>query len=200
MLIVTLCVAYLLGSFPTAVVLSRLLAGDDVRTHGSGNPGASNVARTYGMKLGVAVAALDILKGLAPVVIAQRAGLPAAGTALVAVAAVLGHDFSAFLRFDGGKGVATTFGVALALAPLAGGLALIAWLAVIIATGYSSLASLVALFLLPIVLAMTGGPAVYTAAAVALFLLALWKHRENVLRLWNGTERKFSILTPANGA
>jgi glycerol-3-phosphate acyltransferase PlsY len=200
MLALALCLAYLLGSFPTGVVMSRALAGDDVRAHGSGNPGASNVARTYGMRLGIAVGATDILKGVVPVLLARGMGVPPAGLALVGAAAVIGHDYSVFMRFRGGKGVATTLGMALGLLLPAAVLAMLLWAAVIAVSRYSSLASLVALASLPVLMALIAGPPAYVVMTAGLFLLATWKHRENISRLWNGTERKFQRLTPANGA
>jgi acyl phosphate:glycerol-3-phosphate acyltransferase len=199
-LVLTLCVAYLLGSFPTGVVLSRLFGGDDVRTHGSGNPGASNVARTYGFKLGAAVGATDILKGLLAVVLGRWLGVSAPGLAFAAAAAVVGHDYSVFLRFGGGKGVATTLGAGVALLPAAGIVAMIAWALTIVVTRYSSLASLVALAALPVAIALFRGDPAFVWITAALFGLALWKHRENISRLWNGTERKFRSLNTVNGA
>src|SRR5947209_8515071 len=183
MLVVALCIGYLVGSFPTAVVLSRLFTGDDIRAHGSGNPGASNVARTYGMKLGVVVGFLDIVKGCLPVLVARRFGLPDSGLALTAMIAVLGHDYSIFLRMHGGKGVATTLGAGLGLSIFAGSLAMVVWVGVILATRYSSLASLVSLGTLPIFIALTGGSPAFVVGTVALFVLAVWKHLDNIYRL-----------------
>src|SRR5689334_9195015 len=115
MSLLLICLAFVLGSFPSGVVLGRLLGGRDVRRYGSGNIGAANVAREMGFKVGIPVALADVFKGLIAIWLAQGAGLGHITLALVALAAVLGHDFSLFLRFRGGKGVATTLGVALAL-------------------------------------------------------------------------------------
>lgn len=183
--------AFLAGSFPSGVVLSRLFLGKDVREVGSGNIGAANVARAGGMKLGVGVALLDVLKGLLPVLLARWAGLGSPSLALVALAAVLGHDFSIFLRFHGGKGVATTLGVAAMLGPLAAALAAACWLVTFLAGGYTSLASLVALTLLPVFLAVTHQPPIYVLAGIVLLILAAIKHLENIARLLAGTERSF---------
>lgn len=182
------CSAFLLGSFPSGVVLGRLATGRDIRSFGSGNIGAANVARAVGFKLGATVAVLDMLKGLIPVLVAQHLGFGADTLALVAVAAVLGHDFSVFLAFRGGKGVATTLGVALALAPPATILAMLTWLGVLALSGYSSLSSLVALAVLPIYMGITGRPSVMVIAAFALFVLAAGKHWENIIRLIAGKE------------
>jgi glycerol-3-phosphate acyltransferase PlsY len=183
--------AFLLGSFPSGVVVSRVMLGRDIRDMGSGNIGAANVARAGGIKAGVAVGILDVLKGLIAVLIARRLGLDAAGLALAACAAVLGHDFSIFLRFRGGKGVATTFGAMLAIAPAGTLMAAVVWVAIVLISGYTSLASLLALAVLPITLAFTEQPPVAVIAAFALYLLAVIKHRENVTRLLSGTERSF---------
>ncbi len=185
------CCAILMGSIPTGVLVSRLLTGRDVRELGSGNFGAANVARTAGMKVGLLVALIDILKGVIPVVLGRWIGLDHPQLALVAVAAVLGHDFSMFLRLRGGKGVATTVGIALALSPLAALLAAVTWIVVILTFGYSSLASLVSLALLPLYLAITGQPSAYVLAASSLFLIGAAKHWENIIRLAHGKESKF---------
>ena len=154
-------VAFLLGSIPSGVVLSRALMGRDVREIGSGNFGAANVARAGGFRLGIAVALIDILKGVIPVAIGLAAGLDHTGLAVVALLAVIGHDFSIFLRLKGGKGVATTLGVALVLMPAVALLAAGLWVAVFLSLRYSSLASLLALAWLPIGAVLFGHPAAY---------------------------------------
>jgi glycerol-3-phosphate acyltransferase PlsY len=180
--------SFVLGSFPSGVVLARLAGSEDPRRIGSGNIGAANVARAAGFKVGVAVAVLDALKGLLAVAIAGQMGAGASSLALVAVAAVAGHDFSVFLHFRGGKGVATTVGAFLALAPVPTLLAAVIWVAVLLSFGYSSLASLVALALLPLLLAVAGAPPAYVVAAGVLFFLGTAKHIGNIGRLLAGTE------------
>lgn len=192
-------VGYVCGSFPSALVLTRRATGADIRTEGSGNPGAANVARTAGFKVGIAVAILDILKGFLPVMLARWLGVGHPWVALTAIAAVLGHDFSFLLRGKGGKGVATTLGVALALAPLAALPAIGIWIAVMAASRYSSVASLLSLLALPIIAWLTGSPPAYVWATGALLALALIKHRENLIRLVHGQERKFTRVRPASG-
>jgi acyl phosphate:glycerol-3-phosphate acyltransferase len=192
--------AYLLGSIPTGVLLSSALGGRDVRQYGSGNIGAANVVRASGFKVGALVGLLDILKGVVPVLIGGLVGIDESGLALVAVAAVLGHDYSIFLRFKGGKGVATTLGAGLALAPFAAVLAMLGWLLVMSLFRYSSLASLAALTLLPIFLKVTGQPGPYVAAGLLLFTLGMWKHRANIARLIAGKESQFRRRNPANGS
>lgn len=198
-LLAVVFVAFLLGSFPTGVVLGYL-AGRDVRKLGSGNIGAANVARALGLTAGAAVALVDILKGLIPVLLALHFGLGHMAAALAGLMAVLGHDYSVFLWLRGGKGVATTFGVALALAPLAGVCALVVWGLVLWFTGYSSLGSLLALALLPVFMAITSQPPVYVILAIILLLLGAYKHWDNIIRLARGTERSFWQGRPADGS
>lgn len=191
--------AYLLGSIPTGVLLSTSLGGRDVRQHGSGNIGAANVVRTSGFKVGALVGLIDILKGLVPVLIGRVIGLDHAALAVVAVVAVVGHDYSLFLRFRGGKGVATTLGAALALAPTAAVLAMLCWLLVMYLFRYSSLASLTALAVLPVFLAVTVQPTEYVVAGLALLALGIWKHVANIGRLMTGREAKFRRSMSSNG-
>jgi len=190
------CIAFLSGSVPFGLLLTRLFAGRDVRRVGSGNIGAANVARAAGTKVGIAVAALDVLKGMVPVIAAMLAGMSPATLAAVAFAGVLGHDFSIFLGFRGGKGVATSIGVALVLAPVAGIGAGMTWAVLVLTLGYTSLASLAALALLQFYLAMTHQPPVYIVLAFALFALSAIKHWENIVRLAAGTEPRFRERTP----
>lgn len=186
-----LAVAYLLGSFPSGLVLARIFAGTDVRQVGSGNIGAANTARAAGVKVGVLVAILDALKGMIPVLLGRLLGLDPTALALLAGAAVLGHDFTIFLRFRGGKGVATTLGVALVLAPAVAALSIAAFVILVLIWRYTSAASLSALALLPVLLLLTRQPPAYVALAILLLLLAVAKHRGNIVRLMSGTEPRF---------
>jgi acyl phosphate:glycerol-3-phosphate acyltransferase len=186
-------VAFLFGSIPTGLVLTRARTGKDIRELGSGNIGASNVARNAGFKLGALVCLIDILKGVVPVLLGVLLGLDHAGLALVALAAVAGHDFSVFLRFRGGKGVATTLGVAMILAPLATTLAIAFWIVTIAIWRYTSVASLIGLTVLPLGALLTGRPAPFLAALGALAVLGFAKHWENILRLAQGRENKFRM-------
>lgn len=191
-------VAFLLGSFPSGVVMGYL-SGRDVRKYGSGNIGAANVARALGVVAGAAVAMFDILKGVVPVLLGYRWGLGHETLALIGLASVLGHDYSVFLWLRGGKGVATTFGVALALAPVAGLGAVIIWGTVLWFSGYSSLGSLLALGVLPVLMALTGQPPAYVVLAILLAALGAFKHWDNIIRLARGTERSF-WQRPVNGS
>ncbi len=189
--------AYLVGSIPVGYVLPRLLRGDDIRRHGSGNVGATNVWRVYGRSLGLPVAVLDVLKGLVPAAIGLWLGGDWVGV-LAGAAAMLGHARPVYLGFSkGGKMVATAGGVALALAPLAAlGCAAI-WLVVFALSRYASLASMLAAAALPLLCLALGSswPVVGFTALAALGVLAL--HRQNVRRLLSGTEPRFARGAPS---
>lgn len=193
------CIAFLLGSFPSGLVLTSVATGLDIRSAGSGNIGASNVASEVGWRLGVVVGVLDVLKGVLSVLVGQWLGVPLPGLALVALAAVLGHDFSLYLHLRGGKGVATTFGVALVLAPLPGLVCVVTWIAVLVISEYASVASLIALALLPVYMALSHRPGVYVLLGGILFLLAVAKHYDNLIRLAIGQEEKSPRSRPLGG-
>lgn len=177
--------AYLLGSVPFGLLLTRLSGAGDLRSIGSGNIGATNVLRTGRKGLAAATLLLDLAKGAAAVLLA-RAFVP--GTeALAAFAAVIGHCFPVWLRFNGGKGVATTMGVALALAWPIGLAYAVVWLGVLGATRISSLGGLSAVVAAPIAALLTGNAA-HAPVLAALALLVLWLHRANIARLRAGTE------------
>ena len=184
--------AYLLGSIPFGYVLPRLLRGEDVRTRGSGNVGASNVWRVYGRSLGVPVALLDVAKGFVPALVGLEVGGDWVGV-LAGATAMIGHARPVFLGFGkGGKMVATAGGVAFALAPLVAAICLVLWLVVFALFRYASLASIVTASALPLLCLAFGSswPVVgFTAlAAVGVVLL----HRHNLRRLLAGTEPRFS--------
>jgi acyl phosphate:glycerol-3-phosphate acyltransferase len=182
--------AYLAGSITFGPVFARL-RGVDLRAVGSGNIGATNTARALGRPLGVVVMLLDAAKGALPVLAAARwLGEPPAVVALVGLAAVLGHLFPVFLRFRGGKGVATGLGVFLALAPLAALGAAALWLLVYGAARLSSLASLVAAVSLPIGLLLLGVDRTYLALAVTVVGIILVRHRGNIGRLAARSEHR----------
>lgn len=183
---------YLLGSIPFGYVLPRLVRGDDIRRHGSGNVGASNVWRVYGRSLGIPVALLDVAKGFVPALVGLELGGDWVGV-LAGAAAMIGHARPVFLGFSkGGKMVATAGGVAFALAPLAALACLVVWLVTFAAFRYASLASMVTACALPFLsLAFDAPwPVVGFAAVAAVGVVAL--HRHNVRRLLAGTEPRFS--------
>ncbi len=179
--------AYLLGSVPFGLVLCKLLGKTDPRSGGSGNIGATNVARLAGKPLGVATLLLDVAKGAVPTFLAAS-WLPEWQAAAVGFAAFVGHCYPLYLRFKGGKGVATAMGVYLALSwpALLGVLALFlvaAW-----RSGHVSLGSLVGCGSAPLWLLAWGEPLAVVALALAMALIVVWKHRENIARLRAGTE------------
>ena len=184
--------AYLLGSIPFGYVLPRLLRGEDVRTRGSGNVGASNVWRLYGRSLGVPVALLDVAKGFVPALVGLEVGGDWVGV-LAGAAAMIGHARPVFLGFGkGGKMVATAGGVAFALAPLVAAICLVLWLVVFALFRYASLASIVTASALPLLCLAFGSswPVVGFTALAAVGVVVL--HRHNLRRLLAGTEPRFS--------
>jgi glycerol-3-phosphate acyltransferase PlsY len=184
-------VGYLLGSLSFAVLLVRLKTGRDIRTVGSGNAGATNVLRAHGKGLALSVAALDIAKGAAAVLLARLVTADPRYAAAAGFAAILGHVFPLYYGFRGGKGVATAVGAFLVLAPLATLVCVAVFVAIVAATRYVSLGSVVAMVVLPPVAGavfQASGAVVVTAAAAA--VLVVLKHRENLKRLAAGTESK----------
>ena len=184
--------AYLLGSIPFGFLLPRIVRGDDIRRHGSGNVGASNVWRVYGRSLGSPVALLDVAKGFAPALVGLLVGGDWVGV-LAGAAAMIGHARPVFLGFSkGGKMVATAGGVGLALAPLAAIGCLVVWLLVFASFRYASAASMVAATALPLLSFGFGAswPIVGFTTLAALGVIAL--HRHNVRRLLAGTEPRFT--------
>ncbi|RLC27706.1 MAG: acyl-phosphate glycerol 3-phosphate acyltransferase [Deltaproteobacteria bacterium] len=185
--------AYLLGSIPFGKLIARKVARIDITRRGSGNIGATNVARELSLKWGLLTLGLDVLKGLVPVLLfsytLDEAVSPAeTGAVLTGLASLAGHQFSIFLRFRGGKGVGTALGVFLAIAPLSCVPALLVFVAAVYRWNYVSLASMVSVWTVPVFLALTGGRAtVILGAALAAALICL-RHRENIHRLIRGDE------------
>ena len=197
--IVIAVAAYLLGSIPAGYLVARA-KGIDIRAVGSGNIGATNVFRTLGKPLGILVLVVDGLKGfaacswLADFVVRPFAVAPDKIECLKIVAgicAVLGHNYTCWLKFKGGKGIATSAGVFFALAPLAAGIALVTWIVTAVLTRYVSIASIAAAVALPTAVWLTKDSLLLGIVTTALGLLAIFKHRDNVQRLLNGTERRF---------
>jgi len=184
-------IGYLAGSIPFAFLAGRYFRGVDIRRIGSGNVGAANVLRSTSTPTAVAVMLLDAAKGAAAVLFAQRlAPGDAAAPAAAGIAAVVGHVYPLWLRFRGGKGVATAAGVFAILTPLALAPAAAIFVATVWATRFISLGSLVATLALgPIALALGSSPAVVGAAG-AVALLIVFRHRTNIGRLLAGTERR----------
>ena len=192
--ILWLAASYLLGAFPTSYLVSRTFAGIDLRQHGSGNLGATNLYRVLGWKYAIPVALVDIAKGVIPVLVFARQVSTSELFALACgIAAILGHVFSVFVRFKGGKGVATAAGVMLGLTPVALGIAAAVWGLVLLLTGYVSLSSIAAALVLPLAVYLVERPTspelLWVAALIALGVIAL--HRRNIQRLLKGTEGRF---------
>ena len=181
--------AYLLGSIPFALILARRW-GSDLRAVGSGNLGATNVMRASGVAAGMLVAALDMGKGAASVWLATRIGDGAELPAAAGLAAIVGHVYPVWLRFRGGKGVATACGAFSMLTPLAVPPALAIFAVVVWLTQYVSLGSVLASMALPPIAYALGTPAPAVIAAAAASVLIVFRHRSNVSRVWLGTERR----------
>lgn len=188
-----LLASYLLGAVPTSFLVARAARGIDLREHGSGNLGATNAFRVLGWKAATPIFIFDIFKGWLPAALFPLWD-GAAGWAwplAYGAAAIVGHVFSIYVGFRGGKGVATGAGVFLALTPLAVLAGLVVWGTLVLTTGYVSVASIAAAAVLPIVvLAVQGaGPVFYLALALAVFVI--YAHRSNVRRLRHGEEHRF---------
>lgn len=184
--------AYLLGSTPTSFVVARLFAGKDLREFGSKNLGATNLYRLMGWKGAVPAGLFDVAKGMVPVLLAAGTGSPAWFPLLVGACAVIGHVFSPFVGFKGGKGVATAAGVFLGLAPLAILAALVVFAIVVKLSGYVSLGSMTAaaVFFATIPVFYPGSTILLASGATILAFI-VFTHRANVTRLLAGTEHRF---------
>lgn len=194
---------YLFGSIPFGVLIGRAWRGVDIRELGSGNIGFTNAFRVLGWKPASVVLLTDVFKGLLPVLVARhvltRSGLGNAELWLlpIALAPILGHCFSVFLGFRGGRAIATTLGVLLGLAPLAGLCGLGAWLIVVAITRYVSLASILAAATVPATVALTHARWELVAFWGVIATFIIYRHRPNIARLLAGTEAKFGQTTAA---
>jgi glycerol-3-phosphate acyltransferase PlsY len=178
---------YLAGSIPFAIIVSKLMSLPDPRTYGSKNIGATNVLRSGNRIAAIATLAGDLAKGWVAVMVARYLQLSHEMVALVGFAAFVGHVFPVWLKFNGGKGVATYIGVLIGLFWPAAVVFCLIWLAIAVTSRYSSLAALVAAFATPLFLWWFGHPAL-ASLFVVLTLLLFWKHSENIKRLQAGTE------------
>jgi glycerol-3-phosphate acyltransferase PlsY len=181
--------AYLLGSVPVGVLLARM-KGADPRKVGSGNIGATNVMRAAGKVTGALTLVGDILKGLLPVAVAFIMGEPVIVVAAAGLAAFLGHLFPLFLGFKGGKGVATALGVYLRLDPFAVFITVIVFVLVLLKWRFVSLGSLVGVAAMPLLLYLLNAPDYYVYLALIIGALIFIKHKDNIRRLFAGTENK----------
>jgi len=183
--------AYVSGSLPTAYLLVRLMTGKDVRVYGSGNVGGTNALRTAGWKVGVVVTAIDVLKGALPVWLMSRFNPESAWVAAAMLAAVLGHCYPVWLKFKGGKGVATCFGAFLVIAPLSALAALGLWILVLVISRWVALASMVASASFPLILKLIDSPDMVTLVSVsAAAVIIILRHSSNIRNILSGTEAK----------
>lgn len=209
-IVLVLLASYLVGSVPFGFIAGKL-RGIDIRDHGSGNIGATNVLRTLGKPVGITVFVLDVLKGMLPVLtvtwLLSDSPTPVFDSIVritAAVGAILGHNFPAWLRFKGGKGIATSAGALLPILPVPLLAALGVWIAVFLKSRYVSLASLVAALAIPVTLAILSllrhdWNFFLIGFAILLCALAFWRHRANIARLRAGTENRFERKS-GNGA
>ena len=197
--------AYVIGATPFGYLAGRL-RGVDIRQHGSGNIGATNVFRVLGRKVGIPVFILDIVKGWLPVMVTrwmvEARGIPSDWPTIAAgVGAVLGHNFTFWLHFRGGKGIATSAGVLLALLPIPLAAAMTTWLLLFFATRYVAVGSIGAAIMVPlatiVLYVWRGAPGPpLVGFSLLLGILAIWRHRSNIRRLLDGTESRFTKKAP----
>ncbi len=214
-LLIIIALSYLAGSIPTAVIISKLFFGFDIRERGSGNMGSTNAFRVLGVKWGIIVQVVDILKGVLAVVVISHlftGAMPFVNRTpfeditvlrlIAGASAVLGHIFSAFVKFRGGKGINTATGMLIAIAPVDVGIALICFLIVVFASGYISLGSIVAAITIPTAMCVRynilhvniAGYHTMIFFCIGIALLVIYTHRTNIKRLISGNESRFAKL------
>lgn len=182
---------YLLGSIPFGYIVGKLFKGVDIREYGSGNIGAANAFRILGTSLASLVIIGDIGKGIFSIYLVQYLNIDSFLIITIAgLAVICGHDWSVFLGFKGGKGIATTFGVIVALNPIISILAVVVWVIVIIITRYASLSSILAVISIMLFTILFKQPYEYIVLSAIIILLSIFKHKENIERLRTGKERK----------
>ncbi|MEJ6950592.1 glycerol-3-phosphate 1-O-acyltransferase PlsY [Natronospora cellulosivora (SeqCode)] len=187
--------SYLIGSIPFAYLVTRLTTGKDVRSVGSGNVGATNAARAMGFKFGLLVGILDILKGVLAVVIARYLLATEATDSLFLLASflvIIGHNWSIFLKFSGGKGVATSFGVIVTLYPFIFLFLLVIWVLFVLFTRYVSVASIISALSVPILVYLYMGDINNLIFTLVLASLIIIRHSANIKRLFQGNENKMN--------
>lgn len=184
---IAILISYLLGSIPMGLLLTKIMGKGDLRKVGSGNIGATNVMRVGGLRMAAATWILDMAKAIAAVFIGYAVGGDAFG-AWCGFAAIVGHCYPVWLRFKGGKGISSLFGVLLAVSPLSFVICGVEWLIVALSSGYSSLGAVIVFCLMPVLGFFIGWQT--GCAFLAIGLLCLWRHRGNISRLVHGTESK----------
>ena len=182
--------AYLVGSIPNALWIGKMFKNIDVREFGSGNVGATNATRVLGWKLAVMVLIFDAFKGMIFIIIARILGLEDIYVVLIGLAAILGHSYSIYLKFKGGKAVATSLGVMLVLIPKVVMILIIVFLLIVIISGYVSLASISVAGLLPI-LSYIMYNNIIALLSLVVGILVIWRHKSNIKNLLEGKEDKF---------
>ena len=199
---ILIVIAYILGSIPNALWIGKVFKGIDVREHGSKNTGSTNAARVLGAKLGILTLILDISKGAIPVALSffmkaylleNMTGISSLDPIMVGIFAIIGHSFSLFMKFKGGKAVATTVGVFTVLVPKALLLAAVVFFVIFAVTRYVSVSSITAAISLPIFIFFFYWDVPYTIFGGIIAILIIVKHKSNIQRLLNGTESKFTI-------
>jgi len=185
-------ICYLIGSMPFGYIVAKVVKKIDIRDYGSGNIGATNAFRVLGPWLASLVLIGDLLKGFLAIVLFYQLNIDSLFVIILGGLAVIGgHDWSIFLEFKGGKGIATTYGVFLALNPKIALLSALIWLIVIALTRYASLASILSLSVLVVLMLWFRQPQEYIIFSIIILALALYRHRGNILRLKEGKEKKF---------
>ena len=199
---ILIVIAYILGSIPNALWIGKVCKGIDVREHGSKNTGSTNAARVLGAKLGILTLILDISKGAIPVALSffmkadlleNMTGISSLDPIMVGIFAIIGHSFSLFMKFKGGKAVATTVGVFTVLVPQALLLAAVVFFVIFALTRYVSVSSITGAISLPIFIFFLYGDIPYTVFGGIITILIIVKHKSNIQRLLNGTESRFTI-------
>lgn len=185
--------AYLLGSVPWGYILCRAVKKIDIRKHGSGNIGATNIYRVSGGPLAAAVLLLDIGKGLLPVIAAKSLSMTPPVIITAGIAAVTGHSFSIFLKGKGGKGVSTSFGVVIALFPVPALIALLVWASVITVTHYVSAGAIAASLSMPLFIYLFQKNLFLTSTGIAICALIIYTHRSNIKRLLQKKENRIKL-------
>jgi glycerol-3-phosphate acyltransferase PlsY len=183
--------AYLVGSIPTGVVLSRIFAGKDPRDEGSRNIGATNVMRTAGKTLGALTLIGDALKGLIPVCLALWLDMEEGWIAAVGLVAFLGHCFPLYLKFKGGKGVATALGIYLPITPLALLVNILFFASAVAVSRMVSIGSLITALAMPLLLLLGRYPLPYVLMSICVGIIVFYRHKENIQRILAGKENKF---------
>ncbi len=191
-LIIVAAASFLLGSIPFGYIVAKI-KGVDIRKHGSGNIGATNVYRTIGKKEGVLTLLLDLMKGLICVLAAKLVFSNPIYWYVASIFSVLGHDFSVFLKFKGGKGVATTYGAVLGLVPYAALIGMFIWISILLKTKYSSLAALLSFFISTTTSVVFFKNGYVEYIFVFLFILMIAKHKENIKRIINREEKSINL-------